>query len=196
VELDKGFALSSVRSRARIGHYKNVVGRHRRLHLISPAGLPFASKAAIALSAVTISLVAAGAAAATAVTHSTNPQAWGQQVKEAVADCKDARRPGQHGIGDCVSAFATQHGATTRAEHAQDKQSSESNEANDPGHANGKKTPHPVVSPSPGSGGRSESAHSQGGQHKSDNSHNPGPHGHSHSSRQEVEFKNGRTRPG
>jgi hypothetical protein len=146
---------------------------------MSPAGLPLAGKAAIGLAAATISLGAVGAAAATAVTHSTNPQAWGQQVKEAVADCKKARTPAQHGIGDCVSAFAKQHGAATRAEHAQDKQAKDSNEANVPSHTNGKKTSPPVASSSPGSEGRSDRAHGQGGQHKSDNSHDPGIEGKS-----------------
>jgi hypothetical protein len=177
-ELDKGFARSSVRSQAGIGHYKNVVSRHRRLHQMSPAGLPLAGKAAIALAAATLSLGAVGAAAATAVTHSTNPQAWGQQVKAAVADCKKARTPAQHGIGDCVSAFARQHGAATRAEHGQDKQS---NDANDRTHANGKKTSPAVVAPSPGSEGRSDSAHGQGGQHRSDKAHGPGTEGKSDS---------------
>jgi hypothetical protein len=180
-ELDKGFARSGVRSQAGIGHYKNVVSRHRRFHLMSPAGIPLAGKAAVGLAAATLSLGAVSAAAATAVTHSTNPQAWGQQVKEAVAACKEARTPSQNGIGECVSAFAKQHGAAKRTEHAQDKQSDQPNEVNAPNEARGHKPPHPVVSPSPGFEGQSDTSHGQGGQHASPNPHRSGGEGNSDS---------------
>ena len=39
-----------------------------------------------------------------------NPADWGQQVKEQVSDCKAALPAGHHGIGNCVSDFANQHG--------------------------------------------------------------------------------------
>jgi hypothetical protein len=57
---------------------------------------------AVAAAAVTV----AGAA----TTGSVNPLTWGQQVSQHVADCKAKLSDGQHGIGDCVSAFASQHG--------------------------------------------------------------------------------------
>lgn len=66
------------------------------------------TKAAIA---VTFGVLAAAAAAGEAVvTGSINPVDWGQQVVQQVEKCKDAIAPGSHGIGECVSSFASQHG--------------------------------------------------------------------------------------
>ena len=65
--------------------------------------LKFLSGAVAAAAAVTV----AGAA----TTGSLNPADWGQQVSAQVQACKDKLADGQHGIGDCVSAFASQHGA-------------------------------------------------------------------------------------
>ena len=76
-----------------------------------------ASAAAKAIAAVA-AVAAAGAVTATAVTGSPNPQAWGQQVKAAVEQCKDNLKSGQHGIGECVSDFASKHGQTERNQHA------------------------------------------------------------------------------
>src|SRR5439155_14689280 len=59
---------------------------------------------AVAVAAVTV----AGAA----TTGSLDPNVWGQQVKTRVAECKDKLADGQHGIGDCVSSFASQHGSS------------------------------------------------------------------------------------
>jgi hypothetical protein len=61
--------------------------------------------------------VAAAAAlltvAAGATTGSINPADWGQQVAATVESCKDdLANSGTHGIGGCVSAFASQHGKT------------------------------------------------------------------------------------
>jgi hypothetical protein len=179
-ELDKGFTRSSIRSRAGVGGYKNAVSRRRRLHLGPSAGVPFAGKVAMGLAAATLSLGAVGAAAATAITHSIDPQVWGQQIREAVADCKETAKSGRHGIGDCVSAFATQHGTAKRAEHGQDKQS---NDAAEPDHAKGKKPSDAVVSPAPDSKASPTTAHpGQGGLHKPDQPQTPEPgakpHGH------------------
>ncbi|MHB8572572.1 MAG: hypothetical protein ACYDAY_06400 [Candidatus Dormibacteria bacterium] len=54
-------------------------------------------------------LVATGALAASAVTHSANPAAWGQHVAAAVTTCRLDLGPGQAGIGGCVSAFAREN---------------------------------------------------------------------------------------
>jgi len=64
-------------------------------------------------------MAAAGATAATeaGITGSLNPSDWGQQVVQQVNKCKAALQPGQHGIGQCVSAFAKQHGPTVSADH-------------------------------------------------------------------------------
>jgi len=67
--------------------------------------------------AVLAGLLATGGAtgAAAAATHG----AFGQQVKQQVESCKDALGTGAHGIGDCVSDFAQQHGAQQRQQHSQ-----------------------------------------------------------------------------
>jgi len=60
---------------------------------------------AVAAAAVTV----AGAA----TTGSLNPSVWGQQVSDQVTKCKQqVANSGQHGIGGCVSSFASQHGAS------------------------------------------------------------------------------------
>jgi hypothetical protein len=66
------------------------------------------SGAAVAAAAVTV----AGAAA----TGSLNPADWGQQVSQQVQVCKDELTDGEHGIGDCVSAFASQHGTAVASD--------------------------------------------------------------------------------
>lgn len=77
-----------------------------------------ASAAAKAVAAVA-AVAAAGAVTATAVTGSPNPEVWGQRVKTEVATCKAKLDSGQHGIGECVSDFASQHGQIERSRHAQ-----------------------------------------------------------------------------
>ena len=72
------------------------------------------TKAAIA---VTFGVLAAAAAGEAVVTGSINPVDWGQQVVQQVQKCKDALGPGSHGIGDCVSSFASQHGKKVSDEH-------------------------------------------------------------------------------
>jgi hypothetical protein len=43
---------------------------------------------------------------------------FGQQVKEQVQDCKQTMATsGVHGIGECVSDFAQQHGKQQRHQH-------------------------------------------------------------------------------
>jgi hypothetical protein len=61
---------------------------------------------------------------ATGVAAAASNGAFGQQVKEQVQDCKDQLKSGMHGIGDCVSTFAQQHGAQQRQQHSQGNPSS------------------------------------------------------------------------
>jgi hypothetical protein len=69
---------------------------------------------ALAAAAATI----AGAATETVITGSVNPSVWGQQVRESVEACKQTvAATGQHGIGGCVSNFATKHGDTSSDTH-------------------------------------------------------------------------------
>ncbi len=81
-------------------------GRVSARALLGGAGAALAMKllsgVAVAAAAVTL----AGAA----TTGSINPADWGKQVSEQVEACKAALAAGQHGIGDCVSDFANQHG--------------------------------------------------------------------------------------
>jgi len=63
---------------------------------------------AVAAAAVTV--------AGVATTGSLNPANWGQQVTTQVANCKAQLADGQHGIGDCVSGFASQHGAAVASD--------------------------------------------------------------------------------
>jgi hypothetical protein len=72
--------------------------------------------------AVLATLLATGGATG-AVAAAANG-AFGQQVKEQVQDCKAQLASGTHGIGDCVSDFAQQHGAQQRQQHSEGKPSS------------------------------------------------------------------------
>ncbi|HEV2235368.1 MAG TPA: hypothetical protein VGR57_01795 [Ktedonobacterales bacterium] len=67
--------------------------------------------------AVLTALIATGGAAGTVA--AAHQGAFGQQVKAQVDTCKDALKAGTHGIGDCVSDFASQHGQTERQQHSQ-----------------------------------------------------------------------------
>lgn len=72
--------------------------------------------AGAALTVKVLTGVVAAAAAVTVAgavtTGSLNPADWGKQVSQTVVTCKQQiANTGQHGIGDCVSDFANQHGA-------------------------------------------------------------------------------------
>ena len=73
------------------------------------------SKAAVA---VLTTLLAAGAVGGGTAAAAANG-AFGQQVKAKVAACKAALAQGTHGIGECVSDFAQQHGPQERQQHSQ-----------------------------------------------------------------------------
>ena len=64
----------------------------------------------------------AAAATEVAITGSVNPLNWGQQVRQQVDACKaSAARLGVHGIGQCVSSFARQHGDSVSDKPKKDK---------------------------------------------------------------------------
>src|SRR5260370_7824414 len=73
------------------------------------------AKGAIGLTVAALALGTAGAEAA--ITDSANPSNWGQQVVQQVQKCKTALTPGSHGIGECVSTFASKHGQEESSEH-------------------------------------------------------------------------------
>ena len=69
-----------------------------------------AAKAAMGFVVGALGVVAAAAVTEAAITGSADPTNWGQQVRLQVIACKAALETGEHGIGSCVSAFASQHG--------------------------------------------------------------------------------------
>ena len=76
------------------------------------------SKAAVVVLVTVVGVGALGGGTAAAAATG----AFGQQVKAHVESCKDALAKGAHGIGDCVSDFAQQHGAQQRQQHSQSAQ--------------------------------------------------------------------------
>lgn len=110
--------------------------------------------AALAAKIVTgfaIGVLAAAGATEAAVTGSVNPADWGPQVVAQVAKCKAALQDGQHGIGQCVSAFARQHGPAVSADHR--ASNARTNDGNN-GNGKGKDKDHGKPS-DPGSQGNS-----------------------------------------
>jgi hypothetical protein len=87
------------------------------LPLLAKVGAVLTTKAAIGVAAGALAVGAAGVGESV-ITGSINPADWGKQVVQQVKYCKDALAPGSHGIGQCVSSFASQHGAKgSSAEH-------------------------------------------------------------------------------
>ena len=104
--------------------------------------------AGAALAVKVLSGVAVAAAAVTvagaATTGSLNPTVWGnqwgQQVKQQVDTCKDQLAQGQHGIGECVSSFANQHGravASSARQHGNGSGDGSSKSKDNNGNGNG-----------------------------------------------------------
>lgn len=87
------------------------------MSVLSRAATVVSARGAVALTVAALALAVGGVAAEAAITGSANPGDWGQQVVQQVHKCKDALAPGSHGIGQCVSAFAKQHGPAVSSEH-------------------------------------------------------------------------------
>jgi hypothetical protein len=82
--------------------------------------LATAAKSKVAIAATAAALATGGGVAAkVAITGDANPFHWGHQVSQQVITCKDNLAPDQHGIGQCVSDFAKQHGPQVRQAHSQ-----------------------------------------------------------------------------
>jgi hypothetical protein len=86
------------------------------LPLLAKIGAAITTKAAIGVAAGALVVGAAGVGESV-ITGSTNPSDWGKQVVKQVTTCKDALAPGSHGIGQCVSAFASSKHQGAGAEH-------------------------------------------------------------------------------
>ena len=95
--------------------------------LLGGAGAALGLKLATGFAVAAFAAAAAGATTEVAITGSLNPADWGQQVKTTVADCKAKLAAGQHGIGDCVSDFATQHGDLVSNQHRSDNSNGTTN---------------------------------------------------------------------
>lgn len=125
--------------------------------------------AGAALTVKVLTGVAAAAAAVTVAgvvtTGTLDPAHWGEQVSHTVQTCKDdIANSSQHGIGDCVSDFANQHGALVSSEARHHGIGGSNGSGNGNGNANdhskdkGKDHPVPTppashrVSPGPGQG--------------------------------------------
>jgi len=67
-------------------------------------------KATTGFAVAVVAILAAAAVTEAAITGSADPSNWGRLVTQQVATCKAALKTGEHGIGQCVSAFASQHG--------------------------------------------------------------------------------------
>jgi len=114
---------------------------------LATAASLISAKGAAGLAVAVLAVGAAGATTETVVTGSANPSNWGQQVVKQVQTCKDALAPGSHGIGECVSTFAKQHGKQVSSEHrssgAPTHHPSATNHPSATDHPGGKPTSHP-----------------------------------------------------
>ena len=108
--------------------------------LLGGAGAAIGLKIATGFAVAAMAATAALAATEVAITGSVNPADWGQQVTQQVAACKaSAARLGVHGIGQCVSQFANQHGkAVSDAHKAPAARENGNGNGNGNGNANGK----------------------------------------------------------
>jgi hypothetical protein len=113
-------------------HAAHVAAGH--MSFLAKVAALLTTKAAIGVAASV--LVASAAGSEAIITGSANPTDWGQQVVKQVNHCKDALAPGSHGIGQCVSSFASQHGKQVSADHRATPT---------PGHGHADRTPGPPV---------------------------------------------------
>src|SRR4029077_20299431 len=104
--------------------------------LLGGIGAALGVKVLTGIAVAAAAVVVAGAATEVATTGSLNPANWGQQVKQQVSDCKaSAARLGVHGIGECVSDFASSKAHTNQGK---DNGKDNSKNGKDNGKDNGK----------------------------------------------------------
>ena len=86
--------------------------------LFGGAGAALGAKLLTGFAVAALAVAGAGVTSEVATTGSLNPTDWGKQVVKQVNTCKDTlRASGVRGIGECVSAFAKQHGKVVSGEH-------------------------------------------------------------------------------
>jgi len=88
----------------------------RRNVMLKGLAVVAGSKAALAATAV-VAFAGVGVGVKAATTGDPNPVNWGTQVTQQVTTCKAELAAGDHGIGQCVSNFAKQHGQATGQGH-------------------------------------------------------------------------------
>jgi hypothetical protein len=99
--------------------------------LLGGAGAALGVKLLTGIAVAAAAVVVAGAATEVAVTGSLNPSNWGQQVKQQVSDCKaSAARLGVHGIGECVSDFASSKPRENQGKHKGNDNGAENRKGN------------------------------------------------------------------
>jgi hypothetical protein len=112
---------------------RTIQNRRAARALLGGAGAALSFKLLTGVAVAAAAVTVAGAA----TTGSLDPTVWGQQVTARVADCKAKLADGQHGIGDCVSSFASQHGTSVASEARQHGNGNQSNHGTGNGNANG-----------------------------------------------------------
>jgi hypothetical protein len=86
--------------------------------LFGGVGAALGAKLLTGFAVAALAVAGAGVTTEVATTGSLNPSDWGKQVVQQVQTCKDTlRASGVRGIGECVSAFAKQHGKIVSGEH-------------------------------------------------------------------------------
>ncbi len=143
-------------------------GGNMKKRLLGGAGAAIGVKILTGIAVAAAAATVAGAATEVALTGSPNPLVWGQQVTQQVEACKaSAARLGVHGIGECVSDFANQHGKAVSASHRASDSRGHSNgnapangngSANGNGHSKGKSQSHGSSSGGSSSGAPETSA--------------------------------------
>jgi hypothetical protein len=118
------------------------------LPLLAKIGAAITTKAAIGVAAGALVVGAAGVGESV-ITGSTNPSDWGKQVVKQVTICKDALAPDSHGIGQCVSAFASSKHQGAGAEHRATPTPAHGQHTPGPPPNKGKATPRPTPTPHP-----------------------------------------------
>ena len=111
--------------------------------LLGGAGAALGAKLLTGFAVAALAVGAAGVTTEVATTGSLDPSDWGKQVTQQVQTCKDTlRASGVRGIGQCVSAFAKQHGKAVSGEHRNSDARSNSHGKNGTNGNNGKNGEH------------------------------------------------------
>jgi len=115
--------------------------------MLSTLAATMTTKVAAGLATAAVVVGGGTAAAAAAATHSANPVTWARTIAETVVTCKSELADGDHGIGQCVSAVARQHGQEQRDAHSAASDHGQQPNASASPHPTGPDKPHPTGQP-------------------------------------------------